>query len=369
MYSHNRLNVICKHIEPDLGHRCGAALEGEIVLSDEVRDALQANRAVVALESTIISHGMSFPQNMNTALEVERIVREQGGSKQKKKKEDCHLVLFQRFVAVPATIAIIDGVPRIGLSVKEIEFLAKLGQKAMKVRIALGICLLCDFIFFKTSRRDIAYVMAKKANGATTVSATAFFARLAGIRVFVTGGIGGVHRGASKSFDISADLSELGKTSLCVVSAGVKSILDIGLTLEVLESYGVSVVTLGSKRFPAFFTRDSGFDSPLTCDSEKEIADMMRQNIRLDMKSGILVAVPIPVQYEGQAKQIEESTKKAIAECDEKGISGKQITPYLLRRIAELTNNASLESNIHLVKNNAKVGARIAVSLFSGQRY
>lgn len=293
-------------------------------LNAEVADALAAGRPVVALESTIISHGMPYPRNVAMAVEVEQIIRDGG--------------------ATPATIAVLDGVPRIGLDRDELETLATHPDVA------------------KVSLRDLPHVIARRAHGATTVAATMRLAALAGIRVFVTGGLGGVHRGAEHSFDISADLTELGQTDVAVVSAGVKSILDIGLTLETLETLGVPVVVRGSDEFPSFYSRSSGHRAPLRADSADEIAAMMAAKWDLGLAGAIAVANPVPADEEIPAAEIGVLIDQALAECDERGIHGKDITPFLLGRIVELSDGRSLDTNIALVRDNARLGAAIAVA-------
>ncbi|WP_406832149.1 pseudouridine-5'-phosphate glycosidase [Pedococcus sp. KACC 23699] len=293
-------------------------------LSSEVAEALAEGRPVVALESTIISHGMPYPRNVAMAVEVEQIIRDGG--------------------ATPATIAVLDGVPRIGLDADELETLATHPDVA------------------KVSLRDLPYVIARRAHGATTVAATMRLAALAGIRVFVTGGLGGVHRGAEHSFDISADLTELGQTDVAVVSAGVKSILDIGLTLETLETLGVPVVVHGSDEFPSFYSRSSGHRAPLRADSAEELAAMMAAKWDLGLAGAIAVANPVPVDEEIPADEIGVLIDRALAECDERGIHGKDITPFLLGRIVELSDGRSLDTNIALVRNNARLGAAISVA-------
>ena len=295
-----------------------------LALPDEVADALSAGHPVVALESTIISHGMPYPRNVGMALEVEQIIRDGG--------------------AVPATIAVLDGVPRVGLDRDELETLATHPDVA------------------KVSLRDLPHVIAHRAHGATTVASTMRLAALAGIQVFVTGGLGGVHRGAATSMDISADLTELGQTDVAVVSAGVKSILDIGLTLEVLETLGVPVVVHGSDEFPSFYSRSSGHGAPHRADSVEDLAAMMRAKWALGLAGGIAVANPVPVEDEIPADEIGSLIDRALAECDERGIHGKDITPFLLGRIVELSGGASLETNIALVRNNARLGAALAVA-------
>ncbi|MDQ1102809.1 pseudouridine-5'-phosphate glycosidase [Nocardioides zeae] len=291
-------------------------------ITDEVAAALRDGRPVVALESTIISHGMPYPQNVAMATEVEGIVREHG--------------------AVPATIAVLDGVPRIGLDADDLELLASHGGVA------------------KVSVRDLPYVVARGVHGATTVAATMRLAALAGIRVFVTGGLGGVHRGAPESFDVSADLTELSQTDVTVVSAGVKSILDIGLTLEKLETLGVPVLVEGSDEFPSFFSRSSGFAAPMRVDGAEQVAAVMRAKWDLGIAGGVVVAQPIPVEDEIPAAEIDGIIAQALADMDDLGITGKDATPYLLGRIVEITGGASLTANIALVRANARLGAAIA---------
>lgn len=291
-------------------------------LSPEVADALAAGGPVVALESTIISHGMPYPQNVAMATEVEDIIREHG--------------------ATPATIAILDGKICVGLTPEQLELLASDGNVA------------------KVSVRDLPYVVARGEHGATTVAATMRVAALAGIRVFVTGGLGGVHRGAQESFDISADLTELGHTSVAVVSAGVKSILDIGLTLEKLETLGVPVLVEGSDEFPSFFSRSSGFAAPMRTDGAAEIAAVMRAKWGLGLDGGVVIANPIPAEDEIPAEEIGEIIEQALADMDSLGIQGKDATPYLLGRIVEITGGASLTANVALVRHNARLGAAIA---------
>jgi len=293
-------------------------------VTEEVREALAAGRPVVALESTIISHGMPYPRNVQTAREVEQIIRDGG--------------------AVPATIAILDGVPRIGLNDAELDLLGSDGG----VR--------------KVSIRDLPFVVATKAHGATTVASTMRLAALAGIRVFVTGGLGGVHRGAESSMDISADLTELSLTDVAVVSAGVKSLLDIGRTLEVLETLGVPVISVGSDDFPSFYSRTSGFRSPLRLDDAATIAAAMKAKWALGLAGGLVIANPIPEAEEIPADQIGALIEQAVAEADQRGITGAAITPFLLGRIVELSDGDSLRANIALVKNNAKLGAAVAVA-------
>lgn len=293
-------------------------------LSPEVADALAAGRPVVALESTIISHGMPYPQNVEMATEVEGIVRDHG--------------------ATPATIAILDGRICVGLSPEQLEVLAS------------------DDDVAKVSVRDLPYVVARRAHGATTVAATMRVAAMAGIRVFVTGGLGGVHRGGQQTFDVSADLTELGQTSVAVVSAGVKSILDIGLTLETLETLGVPVLVNGADEFPSFYSRSSGFDAPMRVDGAGEVADVMRAKWDLGLAGGIVIANPIPAEDEIPADEIGVIIDRALTDMDELGIHGKDATPYLLGRIVEITAGASLTANIALVRHNARLGAAIAAA-------
>jgi pseudouridine-5'-phosphate glycosidase len=300
-------------------------MQSFLQFSQEVIAAREAGKPIVALESTIISHGMPYPQNVHTAREVEQVIRDTG--------------------AVPATIAIIDGRICIGLSSEQLELLGT-SKDAMKV-----------------SRRDLPYVLAQRKLGATTVAATMICAHLAGIDVFVTGGIGGVHRGAETSFDISADLQELARTSVAVVCAGVKSILDIGLTLEYLETYGVPVVSVGQPGFPAFFTRESGFKADFQLDTAEEQADFIRTKWRLGLAGGVVVSNPVPEESAMPKEEIDRITEQALREADEQGVTGKAVTPFLLDRIKQLTGGRSLATNIALVKHNALVGARLAVAL------
>lgn len=296
-----------------------------LLFSPEVAAARNAGRPIVALESTIISHGMPYPQNVQTARKVEQIIRDAG--------------------AVPATIAIMDGKICIGLSSEQLETLGT-ASDAIKV-----------------SRRDLAYVLSQRLLGATTVAATMICAELAGIEVFVTGGIGGVHRGAETSFDISADLQELAQTSVAVVCAGVKSILDIGLTLEYLETHGVPVVSVGQPGFPAFFTRESGFDADFQIDGAEQQASFIRTKWQLGLTGGVVVSNPVPAQFAMPKEEIDRITEQALREADEQGVTGKKVTPFLLARIKELTEGRSLATNIALVEHNALVGARLAVAL------
>ena len=296
-----------------------------LLFSPEVAAARTAGKPIVALESTIISHGMPYPQNVHTAREVEQVIRDAG--------------------AVPATIAIIGGKICVGLSEDQLETLGS-SPDAIKV-----------------SRRDLPYVLAQARLGATTVAATMICAELAGIEVFVTGGIGGVHRGAETSFDISADLQELAQTSVAVVCAGVKSILDIGLTLEYLETHGVPVLAVGQPAFPAFFTRDSGFKADFQLDSPEEQAAFIRTKWQLGLKGGVVVSNPVPAESAMAPDEIDAIIHQALQEAQQQAVTGKQVTPFLLARIKELTGGRSLATNIALVKHNALVGARLAVAL------
>ncbi len=296
-----------------------------LLLSPEVAAARTAGKPIVALESTIISHGMPYPQNVRTAREVEQIIRDAG--------------------AVPATIAVIAGKICIGLSDEQLELLGA-SPDAMKV-----------------SRRDLAYVLAQARLGATTVAATMICAQLAGIEVFVTGGIGGVHRGAETSFDISADLQELAQTCVAVVCAGVKSILDIGLTLEYLETHGVPVISVGQPGFPAFFTRESGFQADFQIDSPEDQAAFIRTKWQLGLAGGVVVSNPVPADAAMAPAEIDAIITQALGEAASQNVTGKKVTPFLLGRIKELTEGRSLATNIALVKHNALIGARLAVAL------
>ncbi|MBI5916107.1 MAG: pseudouridine-5'-phosphate glycosidase [Bacteroidetes bacterium] len=295
-------------------------------LSPEVKNALQHGQPVVALESTIISHGMPFPDNVETALRVERAVRESG--------------------AVPATIAIIGGRLKAGLSEAEIEHLGRAGQEVVK-----------------TSRRDIPFILAKNSTGATTVAATMIIAEMAGIRIFATGGIGGVHRGAAETMDISADLPELARTSVAVVCAGAKSILDIGLTLEYLETHGVPVIGFQTDEFPAFYTRRSSFGVNYRLDTPEDIAKVLKIKWEAGLQGGVVIANPIPEAHEPMLAPIQRATEMALAEALRLGIRGKETTPFLLSKIKELTGGESLRANIELVLNNARLAAKIAVAM------
>jgi pseudouridine-5'-phosphate glycosidase len=294
-----------------------------LAIHPEVEEALNAGTPVVALESTIISHGMPYPENVATAKEVESTVKENG--------------------AVPATIAIFNGKCHVGLTSEELEYFGKVK----------GI--------WKVSLRDMPYVISKNLYGATTVAATMRIAAMAGIRIFVTGGIGGVHRDAISTMDISADLTEMTDTPVAVVSAGVKSILDIGLTLEYLETKGVPVITFGQQEFPSFYSRKSGFNSPLRSDSVEEIAAILATKWKLGLSGAALIANPVPADQEIASDEMEIHIQKALKTLREKNITGKDVTPFLLKFIADHTKGESLETNIALIKHNAKVGARIAV--------
>ena len=296
----------------------------------EVQKALDNNQAVVALESTIISHGMPYPKNLETALMLEYEVRKNG--------------------AIPATIALINGKIKVGLTKEELAFLAKEGTKVIK-----------------TSRRDIPYVLAKKLTGGTTVATTMIAAEKAGIAIFATGGIGGVHRGASKTFDISADLHELANTNVAVVCAGIKAILDLELTLEYLETLGVPVLGYQTDELPAFYTRKSGFKVDYNMQNPQEIADLLKAKWSLGLKGGIVIANPIPEASSMNFDQMTMAIDKAILEQNKLGIKGKESTPFLLAKVKELTQGKSLESNIELVKNNVILAAKLAVA-FVGEK-
>lgn len=292
-------------------------------VSAEVQQALKNNQPIVALESTIISHGMPFPENAQTALEVEETIRRQG--------------------AVPATIAIIHGVMKVGLSREEIELLGREGHNVAKV-----------------SRRDLPFVVAAGLNGATTVASTMIIAAMAGIKVFATGGIGGVHRGAEHTFDISADLQELANTNVTVVCAGAKSILDLGLTTEYLETFGVPLIGYQTSALPAFFCRTSPFDVSIRLNSAKEIAKAMVVKWQSGLNGGMVVANPIPEAFAMPEEKINAAINRAVKEAEEQGVVGKASTPFLLARVAELTGGDSLKSNIQLVFNNAILACEIA---------
>ena len=295
-------------------------------ISPEVQQALADGKPVVALESTIISHGMPYPKNVETAMLVEKTIRENG--------------------AVPATIAIIGGRLKAGLSPEEIEYLGKSGRKVAKV-----------------SRRDLAAIVARGADGATTVTTTMIIAHMAGIKVFATGGIGGVHRGAETTMDISADLEELAQTPVMVVCAGAKSILDLGLTLEYLETHGVPVIGYGTKELPAFYTRKSGFAVDYELDSPAELAAAFKASQDMGLKGGMLVTNPIPEEFSMDPAVINKAIDEAIADANAQGIHGKESTPFLLAKVKEITGGDSLDANIHLVFNNARLAAQTAAEL------
>lgn len=299
-------------------------MKAYLEIHPEVEAALKEGKAVVALESTIISHGMPYPRNVETALNVEKIVRAHG--------------------AVPATIAILGGVLKVGLTADEIEYLGK----------TPGV--------IKTSRRDIPLMIANKSDGATTVASTMILAALAGIKVFATGGIGGVHRGAEETFDISADLQELAQTDVAVVCAGAKSILDIGLTLEYLETHGVPVLGYQTADMPAFYTRKSGFAVDARVDDVQVLAKALKAKWDLGLKGGMVIANPIPEKYEMNYDTITAAIEQAVKEAEAQNIKGKESTPFLLAKVKALTGGESLESNIELVYNNAKVAAELAVA-------
>lgn len=293
-------------------------------ISPEVREALAAKKAIVALESTIIAHGMPYPQNVETAGKVESIIRKQG--------------------AVPATIAVLNGRLKAGLSAQEVSDLGKAGAQVAKV-----------------SRRDLARMVVEKQHGATTVASTMIIAAMAGIQVFATGGIGGVHRGATQTMDVSADLQELARTNVAVVTAGAKAILDLGLTLEYLETYGVPVIGYQTDEFPAFYTRRSGFGVDARYERPGDIAKMLRAKWEMGLHGGVVVANPIPENYQMNPQKMEAAIKTALEEAEEQGVKGKALTPFLLAKIERLTQGESLFSNIQLVYNNARLAAEIAV--------
>lgn len=290
--------------------------------SDEVYEAIKQKKPIVALESTIISHGMPYPQNVETALEVEKIIRENG--------------------SVPATMAIINGRIKVGLNRDDLEFMAT------------------DKNILKASRRDIPYIISKKLNAATTVAATMIISNLANIRVFVTGGIGGVHRNGESTFDISADLQELSNTNVAVICAGAKAILDLQLTMEYLETFGVPVVSYKTDELPAFYSRTSGIKSNFRLDTPEEIARMIHTKWELNLNGGVLIGNPIPEEYSMPKEEINTAIDEAIKEANDLEISGKKVTPFLLDKIKKLTHGRSLDSNIQLVYNNARLGAQIA---------
>ena len=292
-------------------------------ISPEVKEALRNNQPVVALESTIISHGMPYPQNTEAAIKAEEIVRAVG--------------------AVPATIAILNGKLKVGLDREELDYLGRMGTEIVK-----------------TSRRDIPFIISKKLNGATTVASTMIIASFAGIKIFATGGIGGVHRGGQETFDISADLQELAKTDVAVVCTGAKSLLDIGLTLEYLETNRVPIVGYQTEEHPDFYTRKSGFKVDYRLDRPAEVAEALRAKWDIGLDGGVVVANPIPEEYSMDYDTITEVIERAVMEAGEKGIKGKEITPFLLGRIKEITKGSSLNSNIQLYYNNVKLAAEIA---------
>lgn len=296
-----------------------------LVFSEEVAEARASGKPLVALESTIIAHGMPYPENLSTALRVEAAVREVG--------------------AVPATIAVLNGKLKVGLEKKEIEFLAQSRD------------------VLKASRRDLPIVFLKGGNASTTVSATMIAASFAGIKLFASGGMGGVHRGAQESFDISADLPEIGRTNIGVVSSGVKAILDIGLTLEYLETLGVPVIGFGTDEFPAFYTRESGFKVDRRLDTAKECAELLSIKWKCGLDGGVLIANPAPKEYAMERSVVEEVVEKAVADAKREGFRGKALTPYLLSRIKDLTEGESLAANVELVLCNARLAAEIAKEL------
>ena len=295
-------------------------------ISPEVQQALDEGRPVVALESTIISHGMPYPQNVETALKVEQTIRDNG--------------------AVPATIAIMGGKLKAGCTPDEIEYLGRKGQAVTKA-----------------SRRDLPVLIARGEDGATTVTTTMIIAAMAGIRVFATGGIGGVHRGAETTMDISADLEELAMTPVMVICAGAKSILDLGLTLEYLETKGVPVIGYGTEELPAFYTRHSGFRVDYCIDTPEDLAAAFRAKLEMGLQGGMLVTNPIPEEYSMPADVINKAINEAIAEANRQGIRGKETTPFLLAKVKDLTGGDSLASNIQLVLNNARLAAKTAAAM------
>ena len=295
-------------------------------VAPEVAAAVAAGKPVLSQDSTIISHGMTYPKNVETALKVEQIIRDNG--------------------AVPATIAILGGRLKAGLTAEEIEYLGKKGQDVTKA-----------------SRRDLAVLVSRKADGATTVTTTMMIAHMAGIQVFATGGIGGVHRGAETTMDISADLEELASTPVMVVCAGAKSILDLGLTLEYLETHGVPVLGYGTKELPAFYTRKSGFEVDYRVDTPAELAAAFRASLDLGLRGGMLVTNPIPEEFAMDHEVINRAIDEAVAQANAQGIHGKATTPFLLAKVKELTGGDSLDSNIQLVFNNARLAAQTAAEL------
>jgi pseudouridine-5'-phosphate glycosidase len=298
-------------------------IEHYLDIKPEIKDAITNNLPLVALESTIISHGMPYPQNKETALQVEHIVRDNG--------------------AIPATIALLNGKMKVGLTVEDIDYLAKSGTKIVKA-----------------SRRDLPYLLSQKIDGATTVASTMIAANLAGIKIFATGGIGGVHRGASVSFDISADLQELANTNVAVVCAGIKAILDLELTLEYLETFGVPVLGYKTDKLPAFYTQKSGFKVNNQIDSPRDIAKLLKAKWTLDLKGGVIIANPIPLDKQLDFNLMTKAINQALLEEKKLGIKGKESTPFLLSKVKDLTDGLSLDANIELVYNNAKLAAEIA---------
>ncbi|MFV0363082.1 MAG: pseudouridine-5'-phosphate glycosidase [Suipraeoptans sp.] len=300
-------------------------LDKYLTITPEIKEAIANNKPVVALESTILSHGMPFPQNMEFAHKVEEIVRAEG--------------------AIPATTAVIDGKLKVGLTSDELELMCK-GENVGKV-----------------SRRDIAVYLAAGKVGATTVATTMMIAAMAGVKIFATGGIGGVHRGAEETMDISADLQELAHTPVAVIGAGAKSLLDIGLTLEYLETMGVPVIGVGTDDFPAFYSRRSGFKVDFNAKDEQQIAKILKTKWDLNIEGGALIANPIPVEYELDFDEMEAVINRALALAKEQGIKGKETTPFLLKHIKDITEGVSLASNLQLAYNNARVASKIAVEL------
>lgn len=300
------------------------AIKPHLDINPNVKKAMDCRSPIIALESTIICHGMPYPKNVQTAIQAEQIARDNG--------------------VIPATIAIINGRLKVGLTENEIEYLGKLGNKVSKV-----------------SRRDLPFIVSQKNNGATTVAATMIIAAMAKIKVFATGGIGGVHRDVNQSFDVSADLQELSQTSMAVVCSGIKSVLDIPKTLEYLETHGVSVIGFKTKNMPAFYNTDSGYSVDYTISDTKNIAETMKIKWDLQQKGGILITNPIPKEYSLPSSEINEVINAALSEMKEKNITGKETTPFLLSKIAEITEGKSLESNIQLVLNNVSLGSKIAL--------
>jgi len=296
-------------------------------IGNTIQYALRENKAIVALESTIISHGMPYPKNMETALMVEDRVKQHN--------------------AVPATIGIIKGKLKVGLSMAEIEILAKTGSKVIKA-----------------SRRDLPYLVATQQHGATTVAATMIIAAMAGISIFATGGIGGVHRGAAQSMDVSADLQELARTNVAVVCAGAKAILDLSLTKEYLETYGVPLLGYGTKELPAFYSRKSGLTVDYEINNLRELAALLHTKWKLNLQGGVVIANPIPASSEMEYAAINKAIEQALQEAEDQQIKGKAITPFLLSRIEQITKGKSLEANIQLVLNNAQLAAKLAVEMY-----